>query len=366
MNFKKWRFLSAVVCFFLLLTLAAAVVGCKKSEEKEGPAATPGGKKWKVGWSVDNTADPWKRNQMECGKAALEKHPEIEVIVTDAQGQAAKQIADIEDLIARQVDLIMVSPRDEKALQGVLAKAYKKGIHVVLVDRMVEGDQWTAAVRGDNVAIGRMTAEFMGQALKGKGEIVQIEGLPGTTTALERKKGFEEVITKKYPGIKIIASQPGNYSKTDSTAVMENFISAYGKRIKGVYAPSANMALGAAIALENAGIDPGSVVICSVDGEMGEIKAILDGTLASTVTYSNCANVAAEIAWRILNKQDYPEVLQMASTLITKENARDYYVEGKFSIDNVMWEEGKWSLEDLISKSKVYTKKEWMELKKKM
>lgn len=345
-----------VVVLLALMVLTLVATACAK---KTPAPAAPEQKKWKVGWSTDNIADPWKRHQMECGRRALLRHPEIEVFVTEAQGQATKQISDIEDLIARGVDLIMVSPRDEKSLQAVLAKAYQKGIKVVLVDRMVEGDQWTAAIRSDNVAIGRKVGQFVGEKLGGRGGVVQIEGLPGTTTAIERKKGFEEEL-KKYPGIKLLASQPGNYSKADSTAVMENFIQGFGKQIKAVYAPSANMAFGALIALENAGIDPSTVLICSVDGEMAEIKAVMDGKFACCHQYSNAADVAAEVSWRLLNGQKVPEVLEMTGAFITKDMAAQYYKEGAFSLDDVLWEPGKWTLEQLISKSKTYTKSEWL------
>jgi len=120
------------------------------------------------------------------------------------------------------------------------------------------------------------------------------------------------------------------------------------------------MAHGAAIALENAGKNPSTVVISSVDGEMGEIKAVMDGRFASTVQYSNSADVAAEIAWRLLNGKQVPEVLQMSGAFISKENAAQYYKEGAFSLDDVVWEPGKWTLEDLISKSKTFTKAEWL------
>jgi ribose transport system substrate-binding protein len=344
-----------LVCLLVVALLVTSVaVGCAKK-----PAGQPAqGKKIVCGWSTDNTTDPWRRHQMERGKRALEAKG-YEVIVTDALGQTNKQIADIEDLIARKVDLIMVSPRDEKGLQDVLSRAYKQGIKVVLVDRMVAGDQWTAAIRGDNREIGKQTAAFMAQKLNGQGNVVIIEGLPGTTTAIERLNGFKDELAKS-PGIKIIGSQPGNYAKADSTAVMENFIVAFGDTINGVYAPSANMAFGALIALENAGKDPSKIVICSVDGEMAEIKAVADGKFASTVQYSNCVDVAAEVCSRILEGKAYPEVLQMMGAFIDSTNAASLYKADGFTLDDVAWEAGKWSLEGLMAKSKVFTKTAWL------
>lgn len=343
-----------LICLLLVALVGTSVaVGCAKK-----PAEPAGGKKIVVGWSTDNTTDPWRRHQAERGRKALEAKG-YEVIVTDALGQTTKQISDVEDLIARKVDLIMVSPRDEKGLQDVLGRAYKQGIPIVLVDRMVAGDQWTAAVRGDNYEIGKQTAAFMAKALNGQGGVVEIEGLPGTTTAMERKKGFEDELAKS-PGINVLGSQPGNYAKADSTTVMENFIVAFGDQIKGVYAPSANMAFGALIALENAKMDPSKVVICSVDGEIAEIKAVADGKFASTVQYSNCVDVAAEVCYRVLNKQPYPEVLQMMGAFIDETNAASLYKEGAFTLDDVVWEPGKWSLEEVMSRSKVFTKTEWL------
>jgi len=338
------------ICLLLVALLMTSFVGgCRKAPEVA---------KITVGWSTDNTTDPWRRHQAERGQRALEAKG-YEVILTDATGSTSKQIADIEDLMTRKVDLIMVSPRDEKGLQDVLARAYQQGTPVVLVDRMIGGDQWTAAVIGDNYEIGKLTGAFMAKALNYKGGVVVIEGLPGTTTAIQRKEGFADELAK-YPDIKILGSQPGNYAKADSTTVMENFIVAFGDRIAGVYAPSANMGFGALIALENAKIDPSTIVICSVDGEIAEIKAVADGKFASTVQYSNCVDVAAEVVYRILNEQEYPEVLKMMGVFISKDNAASLYKEGAFTLDDVVWEPGTWSLEDVVARSKVLTKAEWL------
>ncbi|MCL6451300.1 MAG: substrate-binding domain-containing protein [Acetobacteraceae bacterium] len=358
------RKMSRLVLWALVLLLAAGLVGLGCAPKPAAKPAEPTPKThFVVGWSTDNIEDPWKNHQTQCVIRAWSLHPEVTVLTAAAQGKVPVQISQVEDFIAKKVDLIQISVKDEKSLAPTLARAIEAGIPVVLTDRMVEGDKWTAAVKGDNVWIGQQAAKMMIEQIGGKGNVVIIEGLPGTTTAIERLEGFHSEIAK-YPDIKVLGSQPGNYNQADSMRVMENFLTAF-DRIDGVYAPSANMAYGAVRAIADAGRKAEVKSIISVDGEMNEIKEIINGNITGTVSYSNAAAVATEVAWRILKGEKYPEVIQYRGVVITPANAKDYYKEGAFTLDDVVFAPGSFTLEDVMAKSAVFTKAEYLAQKAK-
>ena len=213
----------------------------------------------KIGITQNNVGvDSYQTTYEKAFKEAAAAAEGVETIVLDAGGDVARQIAQMQDLIQQKVDAIIIWPTNGKAMVPAVRKAHKAGIPVIVTNSNIadEGKEFIASFSGpDNITQGVYSAEMMCDALRGKGQIVQISGQPGYTTAIERQKGFEDRLAVACPGVKIMETQPGDWNREKSQRVMENFLTKYDK-IDGVYSGDDNMgvgALNAAIAAKRVG-----------------------------------------------------------------------------------------------------------------
>ncbi len=240
----------------------------------------------KVGFSQMENNMPWRigeTNSMKNEAAARG----VELVYTDAQSDSAKQANDIESLIAQQVDYLVIAPREAEGLQSVLEDAEAAGIPVILVDRDTKGERLTF-IHSDLYLEGQQCAEILAQALGGKGNVVELTGTEGSSAAIDRQKGFMDVISSKYPDIKVIMSQTGNFSRIEGKDVMANILQAQGENIDAVYAHNDEMGLGAIEAIEADGrFVPGKdILIASIDGQKSGLEAVIDGKFVATVECS--------------------------------------------------------------------------------
>ncbi len=264
----------------LLSALAVAVLaGCRK----ESGAA--GDDRWKVGFSQMGHDNPWRMAQTASLKEEAAKRG-YDLVVTDAQDQTAKQVADVEDLIAQRVDVILLAPREFEGLAPALLAAREANIPVILVDREAEGvpgEDFVTFLGSNFVEQGKRAAEWLVKETGGQAGIVELTGTPGSSVAQDRAKGFREVIAQ-HPGMRILASQTGEFSRATGQRVMQNIAQSLGTQITAVYAHNDEMALGAIQALKAAGRNPGQdVKIVSIDGERAALEAIVRGELGATV-----------------------------------------------------------------------------------
>jgi ABC-type sugar transport system substrate-binding protein len=243
--------------------------------------------KYKVGFAQTESNNPWRIAQTESMKSEAAKLGH-QLVYTDAAGSAAKQVADVNSMIAQGVDLIFLAPREEKPLIPAVMAAKRAGIPVILLDRSVDpslaqpGRDYLTFIGSDFVEEGRRAAEALDKATSGKAEIIQLEGTVGASPANDRRKGFEDYI-KDRPGMKIIASQSGDFARDKGRQVAETLLQAH-PDATAIYAHNDEMAIGAIAALEAAGKTPGKdVVIVSVDGTRDALQAIIDGKMLATV-----------------------------------------------------------------------------------
>ncbi|MBA4710005.1 ribose ABC transporter substrate-binding protein RbsB [Aquitalea aquatica] len=203
----------------------------------------------------------------------------IKLITVDAQDDPAKQQASVEDLIQKKVSVILINPTDSAAVANVVKEATGKGIKVVSLDRSVNGAEVSAHIASDNVAGGKMAGEFLLEKLGGKGRIVELEGIAGSSAARERGEGFHKVVDGK-ADVKLLAKQPADFDRAKGLSVMENIIQG-NKDIQGVFAHNDEMALGALKAIQAAGLK--NVVVVGFDATADAVAAVKAGTLAATV-----------------------------------------------------------------------------------
>jgi ABC-type sugar transport system substrate-binding protein len=205
----------------------------------------------------------------------------VEVVAIDAENVAAKQMSIVEDFIAQGVDGVLMSPIGEDALVPAVESLNEAGIPVATVDRKVEGGELLVHVGADNVEGGRVAARYMIAQLGGKGKVLELEGTPGASPAIDRKAGFDEVIEKDSE-IEILVSQTAQFSRANGQSVMENLLQVH-KDFQGVFAANDEMILGAIEAMEAAGVDLSEVVTIGYDAIPDALTYIKDGRLGATI-----------------------------------------------------------------------------------
>jgi ABC-type sugar transport system substrate-binding protein len=298
---NKWILVLAIVV--VLASLLAACQGQTAKDCSDDPTPPPLAKKdtYKVGFSQVETNNPWRIAETESMKAEAEKLG-YELVYTDAGGSEAKQIADIESMIAQKLDMIFIAPRSEDALAEAVLKAKAACIPVVLLDRDVNhdiampGKDYVTMVGSDFVLEGKRVAEWTAEKTGGNAVIIELEGTVGSSPANDRKKGFDEEIAK-YPGMTIVASQSGDFARDKGRQLTETLLQAHPDATV-IYAHNDEMAMGAIAALEAAGKVPGvDVLVVSIDGTKDAAQAILDGKMGCT---SECSPKFGPTAFEIL------------------------------------------------------------------
>ncbi|WP_426126461.1 ABC transporter substrate-binding protein [Pararhizobium sp. PWRC1-1] len=242
---------------------------------------------YKVGFAQTESNNPWRIAQTNSMKSEAEKLG-YQLVYTDAAGSAAKQVADVNSMIAQGVDVIFLAPREEKPLIPAVMAAKKAGIPVILLDRNVDqslakaGEDYVTFIGSDFIAEGKRVAEWLAKNANGKSKIIELEGTTGSSPANDRKKGFDEAIAAA-GGFEILASQTGDFARDKGRQVAEALLQAH-PDADIVYAHNDEMAIGAIAAIEAAGKVPGKdILVLSIDGGKEAVQAVIDGTIAVVV-----------------------------------------------------------------------------------
>ena len=242
---------------------------------------------YKVGFSQTEMNNPWRLAQTQSMKDEAAKLG-WQLVFTDAASSAAKQVADVDSMIAQRVDVIFLSPREEKALIPAVMKAKRAGIPVFLIDRDVDesiakpGRDFVSFIGSDFVLEGHRAGDWMVKATNGQAKIIELQGTLGSSPANDRRKGFAEAIAG-HSGMQIVASQTGDFTRDGGRRTMETLLQAH-PEATAVYAHNDEMAMGAIAALEAAGRHPGKdITIVSIDGEKDGLQAVADGKMGATV-----------------------------------------------------------------------------------
>jgi len=248
-------------------------------------------KKIVLGFAQVGAESEWRTANTESIKSAA-KEAGIELKFSDAQQKQENQIKAIRSYIAQKVDVIAFSPVVESGWETVLLEAKAAKIPVVLTDRSVnvkDDSLYVSFMGSDFVEEGRKAGKWLLDKMKGSTgdvNIVELQGTVGSAPAIDRKKGFEEII-KADPRFKIIRSQTGDFTRAKGKEVMEAFLKAEGKKINVLYAHNDDMAIGAIQAIEEAGLKPAKdIVIISIDAVKGAFEAMMAGKLNVSVECS--------------------------------------------------------------------------------
>lgn len=202
----------------------------------------------------------------------------IQAFVLNAEDKLEKQISDVEDLIQKKIQILLINATQDGAA-AVIGKAAKAGIAVITLQRGIPSPAVTSHIGTDNIVIGRLGAQWIIDKLGGKGNVVVLEGIPGAASSEDRKKGAAEVFPKN-PDIKVVAQQTGEYDRVKALHVMENILQAQPK-IDAVYCFNDEMAMGALAAVK-AAKRPG-IMITGMDANKDAVEAVKKGELTMTI-----------------------------------------------------------------------------------
>lgn len=307
-----------MTCLAAMAGTAAAAGYLSSAGVAHAATGSPGEeRRFLIGFAQDTMANDWRAAQVADVAQALSQHPEVTFISTDAEGDTAVNIRDIDDLVDRGVNLLMVSPRDHQLMAPAIAGVFRRGIPVLLLSRRIESEDYTAFIGPDDRAIGRRAAAVMAEALGGQGRVLMLQGVPTTTTAMDRTKGFYEGLAD-HPGITVAAAVPANYLRADAILAVEQVL-ATGIAFDGLYAQNDSMAEGARMALRAAGIDPKSVPTVGIDYIPEARRAIRAGEQYASFTYPTGGPEAARVALDILYHRPFPRQLAVESVLVTRD-----------------------------------------------
>jgi ABC-type sugar transport system substrate-binding protein len=280
-----------------------------------------------VAFSQNASNNPWRLAETASMKDEAQKQG-IQLTVTDANNDQAKQIADIQGLIAQKPDALFIAPITEQ-IANVVKDAGAAGIPVFLLDRDVDhsvavpGTDFVTVIQSDFIQEGKRAAVQMAKATNGKAQIIELEGTTGASPAIDRKKGFDDAI-KDCSGMKVVVSQDADFTRATGQQVAETLLQSH-PEATAIYAHNDEMALGAIAAIKAIGKTPGKdIQVVSVDGEKDGLKAVAAGDLYATV---ECSPRFGPLAFQTM--MDYaggkpvPTLIVNADQLFTKDNAAD-------------------------------------------
>ena len=310
---------------------AAAATAFARAAFAQAPAL-PKKDTYKVGFAQTESNNPWRLAQTKSmqDEAAARGW---QMVYTDAAGSAAKQVADVNSMIAQGVDLIFLAPREELPLIPAIKAAKGANIPVILLDRNVDqtlaaaGEDYVTFIGSDFIEEGKRVADWLVANAGGKSKILQLEGTTGSSPANDRKKGFDDVITAN-TAFTILASQTGDFARDKGRQVAETLLQAH-PDADIIYAHNDEMAIGAISAVEAAGKVAGKdVIILSIDGGKEIVQLIIDGKVAAVcecsplfgpkafdtaVAYANGEAIPA----KLINPDRFYDITNAAESLAT-------------------------------------------------
>ena len=300
------------VKYILMLLLASlSLVSCKQKQ----------GNKIKVGFSQAMTTDDWRKQMNSSIKIEASLRPEVDLHISDANNNIQKQIEDIENFISNKVDIIIVSPIQSKPLTAVVEKSIKAGIPVLIVDRKIDGENYTAYLGADNIEIGRIAARYIISHSKGSEKVIEISGADGSSPAYERHLGFEQIMNEN-KHFKVINTIHGNWEGESVKEPLKTIL-LQNPEVEYIFAHNDRMALSAWETAKTLGLEK-KIKFLGVDGlntVNGGIELVKNGVLDGTILYPTGGNEALKLALKIYNKEQFAKNNILNTIVIDRNNA---------------------------------------------
>lgn len=275
-----------------------------------------------IGWSNASISNPWRIEMVRRVEEEARKYRNLTLLITHGEDSAAKQLSDCDDLLARGIDLLMLSPTSIDALNPVVDRAARMNVPLVVVQRETSNRNFTTLVWNDDLQLGSLAGAEMARILGHNGRIAIIEGFAGASSTLGRTQGMENTL-RGYPNINILARLPGDYQEAKARSVMEDILTRH-PDIDGVIVHSGTMARGALAAIRAAG-RAGDIVIVTIGSENHVLKQIAEGNMHSTVMEPVSVGVEGlRQAIRVLEGQSFRKLAPTDSPIVNANNVEDW------------------------------------------
>jgi inositol transport system substrate-binding protein len=286
--------------------------GCKKAEpRKEGEIL--------IGFSSRDLSAEYTAKLSEAIVAYAQTKPGVKVVMVDAQSDVQKQFSQVENFVAQKVDAIILNPCELEASTPAVDYVKKAGIPLVLVNQTTKsvGDSY---IGSNDFEAGRIAMEAIAKKLNGQGGVLMLHGIMGTSAQLQREAGAREVFAK-YAGLKLVDHQTASWDRAKAMALTENWIQAHKGKFSAVFAHNDEMAMGALLALERAGLKK-DVYVIGIDAIAQALSAVKEGRLDATVFQDAVGQGKGSVDAAVLlaKKQTYPKETMIPFQLITREN----------------------------------------------
>ena len=278
---------------------------------------------WRIGFSNASVGNSWRVFFFQEIKQEFARFPEVELLVTDAMDSPSKQVSDVEDLVAKGIDLLLISPTTAKPLTPVVERVMDMGIPVVTVDRGIASDKYVSFVHSSHYEMGKAQGTWLAKELEGKGNIVLLGGIAGATPAEERINGAMSVFDQ-YPGIKVLATRYCDWSPVKGKMEMADLLVRFPK-IDGVWAGSALQGSGAVEAFVDARIPVPPITGEDMNSFLKQWKTMgLTGVSVSNPVWQGA--IAARVCIDVLEGVPVPHYIDVGRTVVT-EKELDRYVD---------------------------------------
>ena len=267
----------------------------------------------KIGLVVSTLDNPFFVTLADGAKAKA-KALGYDLIIVDSQNDPAKELSNVEDVLDQDVKVLLLNPVDSDAARAAVHAANREKVPVITLDRQANGAKVVCHIASDNVVGGKLAGELIIKKLGGHGNVAELEGQPGTDAAHDRSKGFREAIAGS-PGIKLVASQPANFDRTQGLNVMENILQAH-PNIDAVFAANDEMALGAVKAIEAV---HRKISVVGFDGTRDGIAAVKNGSMYATIAQqpSLIGSLGVQEASNVINGHQVPASVPVPLKVIT-------------------------------------------------
>ena len=298
------------ILFFLGLFLCLSFSACESEQSV-----------WRIG--VSQCSDDAWRTQLnrEIEREAL-FYPGVSLEFKSAHDDSQQQIKDIETLVNDGVDLLVVAPNEVSAITPVIEKIYQKGIPVVLVDRKIDSESYTAYVGADNYEMGYQIGQYIVNRLGGQGNVVELTGLSDSSPAMERHRGLKEALTES-GHVNLLATVDAGWRLQDAEQVFDSVLTCY-PEINLVFAQNDRMGVGArnVAVRRNRSKDMLFVGVDALPGKGHGVELVSDGLFDATFIYPTGGDCVMQVAMQILQHKPYKRVNLLSTALVNRENAR--------------------------------------------
>jgi len=276
-------------------------------------------KKYKIGFSQCGDADKWRKAMLNEMNRELSFNPELELIYKQADDNSQKQVKQVKELLTENIDLLIISPNEAEPLTPIVEEVFKKGIPVIVVDRKIASSLYTNYIGADNYQIGKMAGGYVASLLNKKGNIIEVTGLPASSPAIERERGFQDGISP-FPDLKIIRKLNGAWMKPNANqavaAINEQLL-----HTDLIFAHNDVMAFGSYEAAKNAGNS--KLKIIGVDALPGAgMEFISDKILTASLLYPTGGVESIRNAVKILSNQPIAKQTILQTLVVDSTNVQ--------------------------------------------